>query len=79
MKTQNTLKNRHLFTLCLGFAAFLSASMIASGFAGGDGGAANPYQVATAEHLDAVRDHLDAHFIQNADIDNFISGRQENV
>ncbi|MFH2123109.1 MAG: GLUG motif-containing protein [Pseudomonadota bacterium] len=38
-------------------------------FAGGDGTSENPYQVATAEQLDKVRDHLDKHFIQTADID----------
>lgn len=38
-------------------------------FAGGDGTAENPYQVATAEQLDAVRYHLSAHFVQVADID----------
>ncbi|MDW5299353.1 MAG: S-layer homology domain-containing protein [Sedimentibacter sp.] len=38
-------------------------------FAGGTGTAEDPYQVATAEQLDNVRNHLDAHFIQIADID----------
>lgn len=38
-------------------------------FAGGDGTSENPYQVATAEQLDKVREHLDKHFIQTADID----------
>ena len=37
-------------------------------FAGGDGSEENPYQVATAEQLNAVRAHLDAHFVQVADI-----------
>jgi len=40
-----------------------------SEFAGGDGSESDPYQVATAEHLNNVRNHLDAHFIQAADID----------
>lgn len=40
-----------------------------SEFAGGNGTAGNPYQVATAEQLDKVRDYLDKHFIQTADID----------
>ncbi|WZL72511.1 GLUG motif-containing protein [Clostridiaceae bacterium 35-E11] len=39
-----------------------------SEFAGGDGSEANPYQVSTAEHLENVRDHIDKHFIQIADI-----------
>lgn len=40
----------------------------AAEFAGGDGSAEDPFQVETAEHLNAVRDHLDAHFVQTADI-----------
>jgi len=38
-------------------------------FAGGDGSVDNPYQVATAEQLNNVRNYLDKHFIQTADID----------
>jgi len=38
-------------------------------FAGGDGSQSNPYQVATADQLNNVRNHLDKHFIQIADID----------
>jgi len=37
-------------------------------FAGGDGSAENPYQVATAAQLNAVRYHLEAHYVQTADI-----------
>lgn len=37
-------------------------------FAGGSGTEEDPYQVATAEQLNAVRDHLDSHFVQTADI-----------
>ena len=39
-----------------------------SPFAGGSGTDVDPYQVATAEQLDSVRDYLDKHFIQTADI-----------
>ena len=39
-----------------------------SDFAGGNGTEASPYQVATADQLNKVRDHLDKHFIQTADI-----------
>ncbi len=35
----------------------------------GDGSEENPYQVSTAEQLDAVRNDLSAHYIQMADID----------
>lgn len=38
-------------------------------FAGGDGSAENPYQVASAAQLDAVRNNLNANYIQVADID----------
>jgi len=38
-------------------------------FANGTGTAEDPYQVATADDLNGVRDYLDAHFIQMADID----------
>ncbi|ABI68386.1 chitobiase/beta-hexosaminidase C-terminal domain-containing protein [Syntrophomonas wolfei] len=38
-------------------------------FAGGDGSVDNPYQIATPEQLDHVRNYLDKHFIQTADID----------
>ena len=33
-------------------------------FAGGDGTQSNPYQVATADQLNSVRNYLDKHFIQ---------------
>lgn len=39
-----------------------------SEFAGGAGTEENPYQIATANHLDNVRNYPDAHFIQIADI-----------
>ena len=39
-----------------------------SDFAGGAGTEASPYQVATADQLNKVRNHLDKHFIQTADI-----------
>lgn len=42
---------------------------VPSEFAGGDGTEENPYQVATVEQLDNVRNHLDKHFIQTEDID----------
>jgi hypothetical protein len=38
-------------------------------FAGGTGTETDPYLVATAEHLNQVRNHLAAHFRQTADID----------
>ena len=38
-------------------------------FAGGDGSEENPYQVSTPEQLNAVRENLNAHYIQINDID----------
>lgn len=38
-------------------------------FAGGDGSVGDPYQIATPEQLDAVRDYLDSYFILTADLD----------
>lgn len=44
-------------------------SIYPDSFAGGSGTEADPYQVETAGHLYIVRNHLDKHFIQTADID----------
>ena len=41
----------------------------ASTFAGGDGSLENPYQISTAEQLNAVRNDLDACYILVKDID----------
>ena len=38
-------------------------------FSGGDGSEENPYQVSTPEQLNAVRNNLEAHYIQINDID----------
>ena len=38
-------------------------------FAGGDGTKENPYCVSTAEQLNAVRNNLDAYYVQTKDID----------
>ncbi|MEC1787311.1 immunoglobulin-like domain-containing protein [Schinkia azotoformans] len=38
-------------------------------FAGGDGTEASPYQIATADQLNNVRNHLDKHFVLLNDID----------
>ncbi|MDD4238171.1 MAG: hypothetical protein PHT62_06410 [Desulfotomaculaceae bacterium] len=47
-----------------------AATVYAAGeFAGGNGSAQNPYQVATAEQLNNVRNQLNGHFIMTADID----------
>jgi uncharacterized repeat protein (TIGR02543 family) len=41
----------------------------AQAFARGDGSAADPYQIETADQLDNVRDYLDMHFLLAANID----------
>lgn len=46
-----------------------TVSLTANIFAGGDGSVENPYQVATAAQLDAVRNNLGANYIQISDID----------
>ncbi|PKD18799.1 hypothetical protein APR41_17480, partial [Salegentibacter salinarum] len=51
------------------FDTFVVDNAVQSTFDGGDGTELAPYQVETAEQLDAVRDYLEAHFIQTADID----------
>ncbi len=43
--------------------------VIRGSFTGGDGSSDNPYQVDSVSSLSLVREHLDAHFIQTADID----------
>lgn len=49
--------------------ALLLVSTSVFGFNGGDGTQANPYQVATPEHLNDVRNFPSAHFIQVNSID----------
>ncbi|MCB5223676.1 MAG: GLUG motif-containing protein [Candidatus Cloacimonadaceae bacterium] len=67
------MKKRNLFWLALMVLSMLSTLMFAE-FAGGTGTQDDPWQIATAEHLDNVRnylgpDHQNKHFIQTADID----------
>lgn len=45
------------------------AAMSAVEFAGGDGTAANPYQITTAEQLQAIKDGLTSHYLLMNDID----------
>ena len=76
-------KNTKLICFCLLF--FMSLNFVPGGmqaaaaeFAGGDGTEGNPYQVATLEHLKNVRNYLNAHFIQTADIDMGEAGAYRN-
>jgi hypothetical protein len=45
------------------------SSISTAQFAGGDGTPENPYQIETVEQLQAMKDHLDKHFILMNDID----------
>lgn len=58
----------------ISLAALLALTMLLSApaetiFEGGSGTAEDPWQIATAEQLDRVRDDLTAHYILTADID----------
>lgn len=55
--------------LVVGLVPVRARAAGATQFAGGDGSAENPYQVATAEQLSAIRFYLDSCYIQVADID----------
>lgn len=62
---------RSLFAILLLFTLIFSISCFANsnnGFEGGDGTLENPYQIATAKQLDAIRNNLTAHYIQICDI-----------
>ena len=61
------------FTLALPGAAW--------GFAGGDGTEGNPYEIATPEQLDNVRNNLSAHYIliENIDLSVHLATYYENV
>ncbi len=56
--------------VCMVVALSMAAAVQAENeFEGGSGTKDDPYLVATAEHLDNVRNHLDAYFLQTNDID----------
>ncbi len=50
------------------FAIMVTISPAAAQFGGGDGTPDNPYLIRTPEHLNNVRDYLDANFLQTTDI-----------
>ncbi len=59
------MKKQLLITLTLLLSSIL---LRAGGFAGGSGTQTDPYLVATAHHLNEVRNHPDKYFLQIADI-----------
>ena len=64
------LRKCSLFSLVtLLVLAMLSSVSAETIFEGGSGTADDPWQIATAEQLDRVRDDLTAHYILTADID----------
>lgn len=67
MRTTSHKPFNPVLSVCL---ALIPLTPFALGeFAGGDGLPGTPYLVETVEHLDNVRNHLDSHFLQIADID----------
>ena len=62
------MNRNKLFWLALLCFVLMSFSLFAQ-FAGGSGTEQDPYQVATAEHLNNVRNYSSSWFIQTADID----------
>jgi len=58
-------KNKSAFTILL----LCVAISLYSQFAGGSGTVTDPYQVATAEQLNNIRNYRTCHFVQIADID----------
>ena len=73
MKTFNKRKKCEVYllfaTVVLLLFMFTSTAGALHPFEGGEGTSESPYQVATAEQLDSLRDYLDKHFIQVTDID----------
>ncbi len=63
------LNLRIMVLAVVAFTAVNSLSLQAQQFAGGSGTENDPYQVATAVHLDSVRHFRHSFFIQTADID----------
>lgn len=58
---------KKIFPLIAAFSA--ATAMSATDFAGGDGSAANPYQITTAEQLQAMKDAPGSHYLMMNDID----------
>ena len=67
------MKRSSIFTVFAASAVSLTLMTCVAGaepvFEGGDGTIDNPWQIATAEQLDLVREDLGAHYILTGDID----------
>ena len=69
---KDIISRKRVLILMLSVALGIMAINIFAQFAGGDGSEANPWQIETAEQLDAIRGEYlgaDNYFIQIADID----------
>lgn len=80
---QERMNHSAVFKVLILTALFIGglACMNAQEFAGGQGTEEDPWQIATAEHLDNVRNYLgeeheDKHFIQTANIDLYDATRE---
>jgi len=67
MKRKATIRMTGISWLLI-FVFLLTTFPVFAQFAGGSGSQQDPYRVATAEHLNNVRNYLDSWFIQIADI-----------
>jgi len=72
--------HRYFIMLIIFLSAMVAViSPLSAQFAGGDGTAQEPWQIATPEHLDNVRFYPEDHFIQIADIDLLNWGNWESI
>ena len=74
----------HRCQICLWLCALLLAAIApnawgGASFAGGDGTADNPYQIEDWTQLNAVRSHLDKHFVLSNDLDENTDGYTTHV
>lgn len=69
MKMKNLFTKKCLLILSLLFFCFGGNASLYAQFSGGDGSAAAPYQISTADQLNQVRNNLSSYFILNDDID----------
>ncbi|TVR15015.1 MAG: hypothetical protein EA391_11710, partial [Balneolaceae bacterium] len=68
-QTQKKIKPSFWFGATLLITGLLFSFPAFAQFAGGDGTSGNPYQIATAEQLNDIRNNLSAHYILIANID----------
>ncbi len=69
VKFTKTKKMMKYIGITLVALLIFTTSLRANDFAGGNGTVQEPYQIATSDHLNKVRNYPDAYFLQIADID----------